>query len=290
MTDALRHLADLDPDDPRTESQQIANVLRAVILTRKLQPGEKLPSQPELAARYGVARETVKAALRVLANERLIISRQGSGTFVRAQTERPVGLRPHVEAAFARAHVTIDFAGFTAETFRNALSEVLDKVRAGRLTPESIAIRIMVSDMTVPMALPCRVDTAADDPAIRKRQGRIMRRAIESIVDDVEELANLGLVKSATAQVRVHGAAPLFKLYILNNEEAFFGFYPVVQHEVTINGEAVPVFDPMGKDATLFHYSVSAEDDTSTATEYVMQARTWFDSLWNTISREYARD
>ncbi|SDM91339.1 transcriptional regulator, GntR family [Lentzea albidocapillata subsp. violacea] len=290
MTDALQHLTDLDPDDPRTESQQIANKLRAAILTRKLQPGEKLPSQPELASRYGVARETVKAALRVLTNERLIISRQGSGTFVRAQTERPVGLRPHVEAAFESAHVAIDFAGFGAETLRNTLSEVLDKVRAGRLTPESIAVRIMVSDMAVPMALPCRADTASDDPAIRKRQGRITRRAIESIVDDVEELADLGLVKSATAQVRIHGAAPLFKLYILNNEEAFFGFYPVVQHDVTIDGEAVSIFDPMGKDATLFQYSISAEDDTSTAAEYVMQARTWFDSLWNTISREYARD
>ncbi|MET8756842.1 GntR family transcriptional regulator [Lentzea sp. NPDC004782] len=288
--DALDYLDDLDPDDPRTESQQIANKLRAAILTRKLQPGDKLPSQPELAARYGVARETVKAALRVLAGERLIVSRQGSGTFVRAQTERPVGLRPHVEAAFERNHVSIDFAGFGSETLRNTLSEVLDKVRAGRLTPESIAVRIMVSDMAVPMALPCRADTGKDDPDVRKRQARITRRAIESIVDEVQELADLGLVKSATAQVRVHGVAPVFKLYILNNEEAFFGFYPVVEHSVSINGEAVPIYDPMGKDATLFQYSVSAEDDTSTASEYVSQARTWFDSLWNTIAQEYARD
>jgi DNA-binding transcriptional regulator YhcF (GntR family) len=290
MSDALDYLDGLDPDDPRTESQQIANKLRAAILTRKLQPGDKLPSQPELATRYGVARETVKAALRVLTGERLIVSRQGSGSFVRAQTERPVGLRPHVEAAFERPHVAIDFAGFGAETLRNTLSEVLDKVRAGRLAPESLAVRVLVSDMTVPMALPCRSDTGGDDPAVRKRQWRITRRAIESILDDVEELAELGLIKSATAQVRVHGAAPLFKLYILNNEEAFFGFYPVVQHDVTIGGEPVPIFDPMGKDATLFQYSVGAEDDTSTATEYVIQARTWFDSLWNTISREYARD
>jgi DNA-binding transcriptional regulator YhcF (GntR family) len=287
MSSVLDQLDDLDPDDPRTESQQIANKLRAAILTRKLQPGDRLPSQPELATRYGVARETVKAALRVLANERLTVSRQGSGTFVRAQTERPVGLRPHVEAAFERAHVSIDFAGFGSETLRNTLSEVLDKVRAGRLTPESIAVRILVSDMSVPMALPSRADTGADDPAVRKRQERITRRSIDSIVDEVQELADMGLVKSATAQVRVHGASPLFKLYILNNEDAFFGFYPVVEHDVTINGEPVPIYDPMGKDATLFQYSVSTEDDTSTAAEYVTQARTWFDSLWNTIAREY---
>src|SRR5689334_11192479 len=170
MSEGLEYLDDLDPDDPRTESQQIANKLRAAILTKKLQPGDKLPSQPALASRFGVARETVKAALRLLAAEHLIVSRQGSGTFVRAQTERPVGLRPHVEAAFERTHVSIDFAGFGSEILRNTLSEVLDKVRAGRLTPESVVIRIMVSDMSVPMALPCRADTAADDPAVRMRQ------------------------------------------------------------------------------------------------------------------------
>ncbi|MDQ2586018.1 GntR family transcriptional regulator [Saccharothrix yanglingensis] len=290
MSEGLEYLDDLDPDDPRTESQQIANKLRAAILTKKLQPGDKLPSQPALASRFGVARETVKAALRLLAAEHLIVSRQGSGTFVRAQTERPVGLRPHVEAAFERTHVSIDFAGFGSETLRNTLSEVLDKVRAGRLKPESVVIRIMVSDMSVPMALPCRADTATDDPVVRMRQKRISERSIDAIIDDVQELADLGLIKSGSVQVRVHGIPPVLKLYILNNEDAFFGFYPVVEHDVTIKGEPIPIYDPMGKDATLFQYSVSESDDTSTAAEYVRQARTWFDSIWNTIAREYAHD
>lgn len=155
-------LASLDPDDPRTPSQQIANQIRAAIKLGRLAAGEKLPSQPELAERYGVARETVKAALRPLYAERLLISRQGSGVYVRAQTELPVGLRPHIEAAFERPHVRIDFAGFSGETLNNTLAEVLDKVRAGRLTPESIAVRVMLSDPGVPLALPCR---AAPTPA-----------------------------------------------------------------------------------------------------------------------------
>src|SRR5215207_4828154 len=113
MTGAGDTLGDLDQDDPRPASQQIANLLRAAILTRKFTPGQKLPSQNDLADRYGVARETVKSALRILREERLIISRQGSGAYVRAQTERPVGLRPHVEAAFDRPHVSVDFAGFS---------------------------------------------------------------------------------------------------------------------------------------------------------------------------------
>jgi DNA-binding transcriptional regulator YhcF (GntR family) len=288
MPESADYLEKLDPDDPRTESQQIANQLRAAILTRKIQPGEKLPSQPDLAARYGVARETVKAALRILAADRLIVSRQGSGTFVRAQTERPVGLRPHVEAAFGEPHVSIDFAGFSGETLRNTLSEVLDKVRAGRLTPESISVRLMVTDTSGPLALPVRADTRADDPAVRRRSERIMRRAVESIVDEVNELGDLSLVKSANVEVRAHGASPLFKLYILNGREAFFGFYPVLEHSVAVNGASVPIFDPMGKDATLFHYSASEDDDRSNGPQFVTQAQAWFDSLWNTIARPYA--
>src|SRR4249920_264139 len=73
----------LDPDDPRPPYQQVANALRAAILTRKLAPGEKLPSGNELARRYGVARMTVQQAIRLLRDEGLIVSRQGSGVFVR---------------------------------------------------------------------------------------------------------------------------------------------------------------------------------------------------------------
>ena len=42
-------IMDLDPDDPRPPYQQVANALRAAILTRKFAPGEKLPSGNELA-------------------------------------------------------------------------------------------------------------------------------------------------------------------------------------------------------------------------------------------------
>lgn len=276
----------LDPDDPRPASQQIANVLRAAIRTGRFAPGDRLPSQLELADRYGVARETVKAALRILRDERLIVTRQGSGAFVRAQTERPVGLRPHLEEAFSRPNVTVDFAGFSGETLHGALTEPLDKIRAGRLTPETIMVRLLLPDPTAPMALPCRAETQEDDPAVRARAERITRRHTEAIVDAVRELGDLGLVATATAEVRLHRAAPLFKLYILNNEEAFFGFYPVVEHTVTINGDPVAIYDPMGKDATLFHWAVT-DDDASDASAHVDQARRWFDSMWNTIAREY---
>ena len=54
--------------------------------------------------------------------------------------------------------------------------------------------------------------------------------------------------------MRVHGSSPMFKLYILNRAEAFFGFYPIAEHAVPLQGQTVSMFDLMGKDATMFHY------------------------------------
>jgi GntR family transcriptional regulator len=49
--------------------------------------GERLPSETELAARYGVARMTVRQAVGALASEGAVVRRQGLGTF--AADRRP---------------------------------------------------------------------------------------------------------------------------------------------------------------------------------------------------------
>src|ERR1017187_3529677 len=149
---------ELDPDDPRPPYQQVANALRAAILTRKLAPGEKLPSGNELAKRYGVARMTVQQAIRLLRDDGLIVSRQGSGVFVRERATRAVALRPHVERAFAQPKMSIDFAGFSGETLHGVIQEPLDKIRVGHSKPRSLAIRLLLPDTTRPMVLPCRTD------------------------------------------------------------------------------------------------------------------------------------
>ncbi|BAK37965.1 putative GntR family transcriptional regulator [Microlunatus phosphovorus NM-1] len=276
----------LDPDDPRPPYIQVANVLRAAILTRKLEPGEKLPSQADLAERYGVARMTIQQSLRLLREEKLIVSRQGSGVFVRERTARPVGLRPHIEAAFEKPDVQIDFSGYTAETLHTAIQEPLDKIRNGLLTPETIHVRLLLSDMSVPMAIPSRAgDDPGDDPRVRARMERTATRYAGGIAESVSELAQLQLVQRAGVEVKVHSSAPLFKLYLINGSDLFFGFYPVREHEVTLDGDQVAIFDPMGKDTELFHHT-SGEPD-SIGTLYLSEAAKWFDSIWTTIARPW---
>jgi GntR family transcriptional regulator len=65
---------------------QLAQELRDRIRSGELAPGDKLPSEPELAQDRGVARSSMRAAITVLEEEGLIRRRQGSGTYV---THRP---------------------------------------------------------------------------------------------------------------------------------------------------------------------------------------------------------
>lgn len=274
----------LDPDDSRPPYQQIASHLRAAILTHTIGPGEKLPSQAELAAEYGVAGMTVQRALSTLKDQGLIVSRQGSGAFARSRTERPVGLRPHLEQAFKADEVTIDFVGYTAETLHGVLSEPLDKVRTGRYTPKSLRIRLLLSDMSRPLSLPVLATNRPEDSAaVRDRMAAISTRHAGALHEAVQELTDLGLIPEATIESRVHGTAPLFKCFIINSTDVFFGYYPVISHPVRIAGEMVDILDPMGKDAIMFQHSDDG-DPEATDSQFVAQTRTWFESVWNTIA------
>lgn len=123
------------------------------------------------------------------------------------------------------------------------MQEPLDKVRVGRIRPKSIAIRILIPDTTTPMSIPCRADDLSDSPEFRARMTRLANRYVGAMIDTVNELNELGLVEKATAVVHTHHAAPLFKLYIVSGEQAFFGFYLVVEHVLTVDGESQTIYD-----------------------------------------------
>ncbi len=63
---------------------QIAQALRARILTGQGQGGGRLPSEHALCAEFGVSRPTVRQALDVLTEEGCLTRRRGRGTFVTA--------------------------------------------------------------------------------------------------------------------------------------------------------------------------------------------------------------
>ena len=66
---------------------QLKDLLLRDMETRQWRPGEALPSEIELAARFGVSQGTVRKAIDALASDNLVVRRQGKGTFVATHTE-----------------------------------------------------------------------------------------------------------------------------------------------------------------------------------------------------------
>lgn len=66
-------------------ARQVANALGEAIAQDRLAPGDPVPSSRDLAAQFGVARNTVLTALAMLSDDELIETRPGVGTFVRAR-------------------------------------------------------------------------------------------------------------------------------------------------------------------------------------------------------------
>ena len=70
----------------RSLRHSLASELRARIRSGEWRPGERIPSEPELARRRTVSRSSMRAAITVLEEEGYVNRKHGSGTYV---THRP---------------------------------------------------------------------------------------------------------------------------------------------------------------------------------------------------------
>ena len=67
--------------------RQIHFNLREEILSGRILPGEKMPSETEITRRYDISRFTAQQVYRLLVEEGLVVRKQGRGTFVRDLSE-----------------------------------------------------------------------------------------------------------------------------------------------------------------------------------------------------------
>ncbi len=79
-----------EPIRPKKISEEIVDQIKQLIARGDLGPGERIPSERELATLLGVSRPSVREALMVLEAMGFIESRQGGGTFVRTLTETTI--------------------------------------------------------------------------------------------------------------------------------------------------------------------------------------------------------
>jgi GntR family transcriptional regulator len=73
--------------------QQIKGLVLQSLHKGEWKPGDPIPSEFELAARYKVSQGTVRKAIDELAKNHLLVRRQGKGTFVATHAEQQVQFR-----------------------------------------------------------------------------------------------------------------------------------------------------------------------------------------------------
>ncbi|HSH72119.1 MAG TPA: GntR family transcriptional regulator [Methylophilaceae bacterium] len=73
--------------------QQIKVLLTQSLIAGEWRPGEAIPSEMDLAARFKVSQGTVRKAVDELASENILVRRQGKGTYVATHNEEGIKQR-----------------------------------------------------------------------------------------------------------------------------------------------------------------------------------------------------
>jgi len=79
---------DLDRSSPEPLHRQLARFLEDAIRRGQFKPGDRLDSESMLTTRFGVSRITLRQAVASLVNAKLLVRKQGKGTFVTVPTVR----------------------------------------------------------------------------------------------------------------------------------------------------------------------------------------------------------
>ncbi|OGP87796.1 MAG: hypothetical protein A2156_01225 [Deltaproteobacteria bacterium RBG_16_48_10] len=111
---------------------QIKQSIKSWILNREFNPGEKIPSENELASKFGVSRLTVRQAISQLVQEGFLNSKRGEGTFV-TNNENLIN-------SFG-----LEFSGYMDDLFYQvskvkAKSVEMERIKASRLVREKLEL------------------------------------------------------------------------------------------------------------------------------------------------------
>jgi GntR family transcriptional repressor for pyruvate dehydrogenase complex len=180
-------------------AKQIATSIRQSILTGALKVDDRLPTEEELAERFGVSRPTIREALKRLAAQNLVRSQRGpsGGTFV----SRP---------SFDEARLSI----FTTTTLLASIGEFeLDEIADARAELEAVCCRLAAryrrdSDIEAMHAeLAAQQDPSLTDQAFctsdvafhrliaEATQNRVVGSLVHAILEALHPLANMTAVR-----------------------------------------------------------------------------------------------
>lgn len=141
--------------------QQIKALLEASLDAGEWAPGAAIPSESDLARRFGASQGTVRKAIAALASENLVVRRQGKGTFVATHTEEATSLfrflrirRNDGDNEYPGSRVVdVRRAKATAEIARVLELKAGDPIVVVRRLLEYAAEPVVLDEITLPGAL-----------------------------------------------------------------------------------------------------------------------------------------
>lgn len=176
-------------------SRQIADKIRAAILSGALEADERLPTEAELAQRFNVSRPTIREALKRLAAQNLVRSRRGpaGGTFVKRPSP------PELSEALTSAMTLLVGVGeFELEEInlaRRELESICCRLAAENRTDEQLKImaeeleRQRRADLS-PEAF-CASDVRFHRAIADATQNGVLRFVMFAVIEALQPIANM---------------------------------------------------------------------------------------------------
>jgi GntR family transcriptional regulator len=132
--------------------QRVVDDLRKEIVSGRRAPGERLPSEAQLASLYSTSRPTVRRAMAVLRSEGLILTEQGRGAFVRPTPN----VRFLLTTENYRRHRDLGLSGFDAQVIEQGLN------------PEQRIVEVSI--VAAPADVSPRLDLDESAPCVVRRR------------------------------------------------------------------------------------------------------------------------
>jgi GntR family transcriptional repressor for pyruvate dehydrogenase complex len=143
--------------------EAVVDQLQNLIVSEKLQPGDKLLPERELAQRFGVSRTAVRDAIRVLSERGLVDVRPGAGTFVVREISDTVvesmGLLFQIEKSShealheVREILEVEMAGIAAERATESDMEMIEKAFEEMQSNVNDPARFIEADLAFHLAI-----------------------------------------------------------------------------------------------------------------------------------------
>ena len=182
-------------------SQQVFDQLRQQILSGSWKPGDKLPSENELAAQFGVSRVTVRNALQKLSGLGLLETRFGEGSFIRGP-EAGAALNQLVPMLYLGRETLKDIL-----TFRRMVEGPICEIACRRATDGEIAqLRELLDQMErseADLAAFARLDSRFHCMLARLTRSNMMQQ-IYQIIDDAIQSSYRQNARRQSVPVALH--------------------------------------------------------------------------------------